>query len=127
MKRVIIVLAALLVVAVAAAYGFYRWKSGEVKTKRGSPTIQFTTTEEPGKETVERPKKAKAIDQTPWPMYGLDEPRTHYAAPFHHRPPYRVRWRKNVRYYVEYPPAVAYGNVYVAQLQGRLFALDSST
>ena len=43
------------------------------------------------------------------------------------RPPFRRVWRFRAAHYLEFPPAVAYGRVYVPRQQGRFFALDAAT
>jgi outer membrane protein assembly factor BamB len=123
MKRLLFVLLLVVVLLVGAAAGFYYWKSGEVKTKRGSPSVEFKPTEKPG--AVKRPKKV--VNEIPWVTYGYDAARTHFAAPFKLRPPYRPIWTVRTGFYVEFPPAVAYGKVYIPQLKGRFLAVDGRT
>src|SRR6478672_8460411 len=103
MKRILLVLAAVLVLAAAAGAVLWHMKTHEVKKKTGSPTVQFTPREKPG--VVKRPKRV--VKLTPWPTYGYDVARSHYGEPFHIRPPFRRTWVVNARYYVEFPPAVA--------------------
>jgi outer membrane protein assembly factor BamB len=121
MKRILLALVALVVLVVAAGAGFWFWKTGQVKTKRGSPTIQFRVVDKPG--AVQRPKRV--VDETPWPTYGYDPARTHFGAPFRERPPYRWLWQ--VPGHLEFPPAVAYGKVYAPQVEGVFSAIDSAT
>ena len=52
--------------------------------------------------------------------------RTH-VAPFRHRPPFRQIWRVNTPDVVEFPPAVAYGRVYVSSFRGHFYALDAAS
>ena len=59
-------------------------------------------------------------------MYAYDAARTHLAF-FPVRPPYRRIWTVRTGYYIEFPPSVAYGRVFVAQLRGRFFAIDAKT
>ena len=91
---------------------------------RGSSTKEFVTTEAP--EPVKRP--AKALRTVAWPTFGYDAARTHVAPPsYTQRPPYHVLWTKRVHYYIEFPPAVAYGRVFVQQLHGRFYSIDART
>jgi outer membrane protein assembly factor BamB len=114
---------ALLLALVAGAAGFVFAKRGEGgKTILGSSTEEFVTTQEPGRE--ERPKRV--VNLEPWPTYGHDDARSH-DAPFAHRPPYRRVWMLRTGYYIEFPPAVAYGRVLVPQLRARLFSVDAKT
>jgi outer membrane protein assembly factor BamB len=114
---------AVLLAALLAAGGLVLAKRGEGgKTIRGSATEEFVTTSEPGAE--ERPTRVANVE--PWPTYGHDDARSH-DSPFAHRPPYRRRWMVRTGYYIEFPPAVAYGRVLIPQLRGRLFAVDART
>jgi outer membrane protein assembly factor BamB len=114
---------AVLLAVLAGAGAFVLSKRGEGgKTIRGSSTEEFVTTQEPGVE--ERPERV--VNAEPWPTYGRDDARSH-DAPFGHRPPYKGRWMVRTGYYIEFPPAVAYGRVLIAQLRGRLFSVDSTT
>jgi outer membrane protein assembly factor BamB len=122
MKRILLVITLVLVVVAGAAAGFWFWKTGEKHTKRGSPTVQFKPKEKPG--VVKRPKKA--LDLTPWITYGYDNLRSHLS-PFRHRPPFKPTWFVRMGFYVEFPPAVAFGKVYVPQLEGRFVAIDAKT
>ena len=63
-----------------------------------------------------------------WPTYGYDLARTHVApASFRLRPPYRRIWAQRIHDWVEFPPSVAYGNVYVGRLDGIVMAFAGST
>ena len=44
-----------------------------------------------------------------------------------HRPPYRQLWMLRTRWYVEFPPVVGYGKVFVSQLKGVFYAVDAKT
>jgi outer membrane protein assembly factor BamB len=60
-------------------------------------------------------------------MYAYDPARTHTATQFHVRPPLRKIWTLRVLNFVEFPPVVGYGVLYVNQLKGRFFAASAST
>src|SRR4051812_20253606 len=123
MKRILLALIVLAVLLIGGGAAFWHWKTGEVKTKRGTTTVQFKPKEKPG--AVKRPKKV--VREFPWVTYGYDDARTHYGAPFRLRPPYRRLWMVRAGFYIEFPPAVAYGKVYVPQLKGRFIAIDGDT
>jgi outer membrane protein assembly factor BamB len=89
----------------------------------GSPSVEFVTTEAPG--VIVRPEEE--VVEVPWPTYKYDNARTNFAADYHHRPPYRVIWRRPARKLLEFPPVVAYGRLYFANLAGRVYALDAET
>ncbi len=120
MKKRIIAIVLLLGVAAAGAYAAYWYRDQtETKVKRGSSTIEFVTTEAPG--TVTRPPRE--VKQIPWPRYAYDVERTHFAADFRHRPPFRTLWRVETGDYIEFPPAVADNRVFVANQHGDFLAI----
>jgi outer membrane protein assembly factor BamB len=122
-KALVIVLSAAAVLAVVVVVGgwLYHQKTA-TKEVRGSSTVEFQPSERP-----EKPKRPVRVVRTvPWPTYGYDEQRTHLS-PFKHRPPYRRLWTLRTRWYVEFPPAVGYGKVFVSQLKGVFYAVDAKT
>jgi outer membrane protein assembly factor BamB len=78
---------------------------------------------------VAAPRKAAGrLAGISWPTYGYDLARTHVApSNFRLRPPFRRLWTMRAHYYVEFPPTVAYGNVYVGQLKGEVYAVAGRT
>lgn len=115
-------LAAAAVVAAAAGAYAWSWYNDRPGSVRGSATVEFVPEAAPRAE--ERPKPV--VLSEPWTTYAYDHARTHLAF-FPVRPPYRRIWTVRTGYYIEFPPAVAYGRVYVAQLRGRFFAIDAET
>jgi outer membrane protein assembly factor BamB len=116
----LLVLAAGLLVA-GATLGAWAWHENRSRTVRGSPTVEFLPNKPPGSARSE-----KVARDEPWPTYGRDGQRTHFS-PFDHRPPYDQVWSFQAYSYVEYPPTVAYGRVYIAQERGRFWAVDADT
>ena len=112
--------AGLVVLALAVGGALWYWqRTRPSPVIRGSPTREFTTVERPAR-PVERGE--------PWPTYGYDNSRSHVApTSFRLRPPFRRLWTMKARYYVEFPPSVAYGKVFVAQLKGHIYAVSSRT
>ena len=113
----------LLLLAGGAAGALWYREQTETKVKRGSSTVEFVTTSEPAEQT--RPKKE--VRRIPWPMYGFDAARTHVAADFKHRPPFRTLWNVQTGKYIEFPPAVAGGRLFVANQGGLFLALNART
>ncbi|MDQ4048882.1 MAG: hypothetical protein M3131_05805, partial [Actinomycetota bacterium] len=107
---------ALVVIGVAGVI-LYRAETQPVE-KRGSANEEFdpSATPEPG----------KGGTREPWPTFGYDAQRNK-VSPYSHRPPFRRSWRIDAHDTIEFPPAAAYGNVYVAQQKGLFFALDGKT
>ena len=122
MRRLLIGIVALVVLAGGAAGAWYYHDQTRTREKRGSSTIEFVTTAPAVKKRPE-----KLIEAVPWPMYGYDAARTHDAIQFKLRPPYRKIWTLRVGNIVEFPPVVGYGLVFVNQFRGRFFAIDAAT
>jgi outer membrane protein assembly factor BamB len=120
-KRALVVVAVLVVALVGAeAAWYYHQQTRPNKIVRGSSTVEFVTTQAP--EPKPPPKKVARV--IPWTTYGYDVQRTHVApSSFKVRPPYRRRWMVRLGYYIEFPPAVGYGRVFIAQLKGRFLAV----
>ena len=99
---------------------------------RGSPTVEFDTSREPTTTTVTQPVTETEEDdeelEEPWPTYGYDLARTHVAPDsYRQRPPYRRIWKFRAGNIIEFPPTVAYGQVYISQIRGHLWAVDAET
>jgi outer membrane protein assembly factor BamB len=120
-RRVVLALAALLLVACGAVGAWYYRDQTRTREKRGSASVEFVTT---APVVPKRPKKA--IATRPWPMYGYDPGRTR-DAPFKLKPPYRKVWTLRTGNTIEFPPVVGYGLVFVEQIRGRFFAVDAAT
>ena len=123
MRRLLIGIVALVVVAGAAAgVLWYLHKRTPVHNKFGSSTKEFVTTA-PAVKT--RPRAS--IATRPWPMYGYDPARTHDGPQFKVRPPLKKIWTLRVGNTIEFPPVVGYGLVFVNQFRGRFFAVDAAS
>jgi outer membrane protein assembly factor BamB len=104
----------LLAAAGLVAYGLYRKHEG--RNIRGSSTEEFVTTQE---------NKSKPNVSTPWPMYRFDAARDGVAVgvPSDIRPPLRAKWYFRGKSLIEFPPAIAYGDLYFANSLGSLYAV----
>ncbi len=124
-RRWILAIVALVLVlgAGVAVAGYVVWQNRHPGTIRGSSTVEFETTEEPGATT--RPEEV--VRKVPWPTYGYDEQRTRYAPGFDLRPPFTTTWDKGTGSLLEFPPVVAYGRVYVGTNDGRFLAVNAET
>ena len=75
-----------------------------------------------------KPSKPGRLDGPEWwPTYGYDDARTHVSISYGHRPPFKKAWRFRAAHYLEFPPAVAYGRLYVPNQRGRFFAINAAT
>ena len=120
MKRALIGLAAVIVLAAGALLAFVLVRHYQGKDVHGSPTVEFNTTQQ-------KPKGPPPGGKIRWPMYGFDPARQRapegiLAAV---RPPFRVFWYFRAHTLVEFPPAVGYGKLYFANGHGTLFAVDT--
>jgi len=106
----------LLVLGAVLAFVLYRRHQG--RNIRGSSTVEFVPTQ-----TVPRKPPPPGVV---WPTFGYDDARLR-VGPFHLQPPYRAIWTFRARSLVEFPPAVAFGRLYVATNDGRFFALSART
>ena len=152
MKRRLIALALLAFAALAGTGAAYYWHETRPREIRGSPTEEFVATANPAdtRTTPALPEPAATAATNPrtkpkpakpgkkkklkplngvewWPTYGYDDARSHVSPGYRLRPPFRRVWRFRAGHYIEFPPAVAYGRIYVAQQVGRFFAVNTKT
>jgi len=106
------------------AVGFWLHDYATIEEVRGSPTVEFVTTQQ---KTPEQKRPHRVVLRLPWPTYGLKVQRTHTATDFKLRPPFRLRWTFKAHHVLEFPPSVAYGRLYLAQQRGRFFAFHHRT
>ncbi|MFN2471674.1 MAG: PQQ-binding-like beta-propeller repeat protein [Gaiellaceae bacterium] len=117
MKRVLVALAAAVVVAGGAlgVFAYDRWQQSE--DVRGSSTEEFVPTEPA--------HRHEPRDQVRWETYGFDAQRRRYDEGLGLRPPFRAVWIHRAKSLLEFPPVLAYGRLYVETNEGRLVALDA--
>ena len=119
---ILIGVAAVGLAACAGGVLAWSWYNERPASVRGSSTLEFVPRAAP----VGERRPERVVRDEPWTTYAYDAARTHLAF-FPLRPPYRRIWMVRTGYYIEFPPAVAYGRVFVAQLKGRFFAIDAKT
>ena len=122
---------ALLTIGVGTALGAWAWHEKRPRTVRGSATVEFSTVlrPPPPPPPVVKNDRTGPKFREQWPTYGYDNERTHLA-PFgwrRLRPPYHGLWKLKVHADIEFPPSLAYGNIYLAQQKGRFYALNART
>jgi outer membrane protein assembly factor BamB len=119
MKRLLLAALALLVLVGGAAAAYVLYKKREGRDVRGSPSVEFVTTQEP------KPRTPAELRQVPWPTYGRDASRRRAAPDLRLRPPFRKLWLAGGTNLLEFPPAIGYGRLYLSNNQGSLFALGT--
>jgi len=126
MKRILGIVALILLCAIVGAAAGYLWyaheKTQPLPEKRGSATQEFVP-----KAPVAKKRSAKLIRTEPWPTYGYSDERTRYAPDLRHRPPYRAVWSFQTGGLLEFPPIVSYGLVVAVQGRGRVVAIHART
>jgi outer membrane protein assembly factor BamB len=131
--------ASVLLLAGGGALGYVLYVRYEGRDIRGSSTEEFIPVEPistqpppmPAPPTPRSRKAAKArkipvVAGIEWPFFGFDERRLH-DRPSSQRPPFRKLWLFRGRQLLEFPPAVAYDKLYVANNSGVLFAVHAKT
>ncbi|HST18960.1 MAG TPA: PQQ-binding-like beta-propeller repeat protein [Gaiellaceae bacterium] len=118
-RRLLLAAAAIVVIAVGAAGGWYLHVKHASRDIEGSSTVEFVPAQPPPPKPVE-PGIA-------WPVYGHDPEGTRFGNGISLAPPFRNAWTFRARTLVEFPPAVAYGRLFVANNTGTVFAVDAAT
>ena len=100
---------------------------------RGSASVEFVTDDVPEPATTAPPatttgpKPDRGRTKVSWPTYGHDNRRLRFAAELDLRPPFRRIWTFRGRALLEFPPAVAYGRLFLPTFDGRFYAIDAQT
>ena len=106
-----------------AALGYFLYVRHQSRDVRGSPTVEFVPTSPP----AVRPKPPPAAAAVAWPTFGFDPQHTRFAPISGLRPPFRQIWVFHAHTLLEFPPAIAYGRLYLATNAGLFFALNAAT
>lgn len=122
-RALLLALAVLLAAAgVVAAYVLVKRYQG--RNIHGSPTVEFVPSAAP---PILKPLPIARGPQIVWPTYGYDPERLHVGPAFSLRPPFRVRWALHAGSLLEFPPAVAYGRLYLGTNAGLFLAVEART
>ncbi|MEI6626502.1 MAG: PQQ-binding-like beta-propeller repeat protein [Thermoleophilia bacterium] len=119
-RRIILVVAVLgVVLGVGGWFAYAQLQPTEIS---GNTTEEYIAAV-----TTEAATTTVAPVAMPWPMYGFDPGRSHWNPYLHHRPPYTQEWVFHALSLVEFPPVVADGRLFVANLHGHFFAIEAAT
>ncbi|HEY6963527.1 MAG TPA: PQQ-binding-like beta-propeller repeat protein [Gaiellaceae bacterium] len=122
MRRKLVAAAALLVlIAIGAAAALYLYNKHLQHGVQGSSTVEFTPTAAP------KAPKLRTRSKIEWDQFGDGPQRTHVGPATKLKRPFRVRWVAGGSSLLEFPPAVGYGRLYIANAGGDLIALNAQT
>ena len=109
-----------MVLLLGAAIGYALYRKHEGRDIRGSSSVEFNRTE------PKAPKEPKGLT---WPTYGFDPARTRAPLAFKLRPPFRRQpvWAFRAGALLEFPPAIGYGKIFIANGPGTVFGIDERT
>ena len=107
-----------MIAASLGAFLYYRHSQGG--DVRGS-TVEFDPNATPNA------PHPSATAPVVWPTFGYDENRLHVAPQSKLRPPFHVVWRAGGATLLEFPPAIAFQRLYLANGSGRLLAVSTRT
>ena len=111
-------------IAVSAVAGYVVYRQRQPHTVVGSPTVEF----EPKLAPRARPRPEPVRQKLPWPTYGVDAQRTHFGADVRLRPPFRRLWNVFAdSSFIEFPPVIGYGRLYLGTNHGRVLSIDASS
>jgi outer membrane protein assembly factor BamB len=118
-KWILIAVGIVVLLAASAVAAFVVIRLHEGRDIHPASTVEFNTRQLPLPPAPKPPGIA-------WPVFGYGSTRTH-VGPGRLRPPFRSLWVFRAGSLVEFPPVVAYGNIYFANAGGTLFAVDASS
>jgi outer membrane protein assembly factor BamB len=119
-KRIGLAAAGVVVLLLGIAIGYALYRKHQGRDIRGSSSVEFTHKE---------PKAVKEPKDITWPMYGFDAGRTRAPFGLKVRPPFRGRpvWTFRGGGLLEFPPAIGYGKIFIANNPGTVFGIDERT
>jgi len=120
-KRIVLAVALVVVLAVGAAAAFVLYRKHESRNIHGSSTVEFVPT------AVPKPQKPPAKAGIAWPTYGYDNERLRtFESSLRPSRLHRL-WTWHGQALLEFPPAVAYDRLFLTTFDGRFYALHAST
>lgn len=120
MRKLLAALLVLLLLAGGAAGAYVLVKREQSRDVRGSPTVEFTPTET-------TPQVPPELREVQWPMYGFVPTRVRAVEGLGLRPPFRRLWLAGGNSLLEFPPAIAYGRLFLVNNGGVVQAFSTRT
>jgi outer membrane protein assembly factor BamB len=120
MRRLLIVLAAIVVVATGIVAAVVIHRLQQKGSIRGSSTEEFTiptTTAQP----------APSLPGIQWAQYGFDSEHTRSLSVAGVRPPFRRVWWYGAGSLVEFPPVLGFGRLFFSTNSGKFVAINQKT
>jgi outer membrane protein assembly factor BamB len=117
-RKLVPALAALLFIAGAVA-AFVLYRAHISRDHKGSASVEFVTTAVP--------KPVRRAGKIEWPTFGYDVERLRVAPETRLRPPFRRVWVAGGRSLLEFPPALAFHRLYLADAAGDVVAISAKT
>jgi outer membrane protein assembly factor BamB len=121
MKRAAIAIALIAILLAGALGAFVLVRKHQSRNVRGSSSVEFVPTQPQINRT---PKELTTI---PWPLFGYSVTGTRFADGIRVRPPFRKLWASGGSTLLEFPPAIAYGRLYIVNAYGDVNALNTHT
>ena len=122
MKRVALALGVFLILAVGGLSAFVLYRQHQSRNVRGSSSVEFVTTQS------NAPKRTLSeLKIVPWPMFGYTVTGNRFADGIRVQPPFRRLWASGGSTLLEFPPAIAYGRLYLVNAYGTVIALNTRT
>ncbi len=120
MRKALAALVVLLLLGGGAVAAYVLVKREQSEDVRGSATVEFTPIQT-------TPRVPPELRQVQWPTYGFDASRVRAVEGLGLRPPFRRLWRAGGRSLLEFPPAIAYGRLFIANNGGVMQAFSTRT
>ena len=119
MRRALLVLVLLLALLAGLAGAFVLYRIHQGRNIHGS-SVEFTPS------TVAKPTLSE-LKLVPWPLFGYTETGDRFANGISVRPPFHRVWSSGGSTLLEFPPAIAYGRLYLVNAYGDLLAFNTRT
>ncbi len=126
-KRAAIAVGAAVLLVAGAGTAYVLYQRAQDADVRGSPTVEFQPTAVPKPSPPPPRSVRRPIPLVSWGTYGFDARRLRFDPAVNLRPPFRRIWTFHGRALLEFPPAVAYGRLFLPTFDGRFYALNPAT